>query len=120
MFINEIPHIPYNLQLYVRPLGASTHQEVLVEADNLNYHEKLRLFEEGVTESMIFAKVYVIFNDSKKYIVVDEMHQDPEEIPEYQMQTMNFKLEKISLSIIQNHSQVERPYESFYFYLSNL
>ena len=33
---------------------------------------------------------------------------------------MNLKLDKLSISLIQNHESVDQPYESFYFYLYNL
>jgi hypothetical protein len=51
----------------------------------LNYKQVLKF--PGVT-----VVVYVIFNDSKKYIVIDEQKKDPEQTPEYQVQTLNFKL----------------------------
>ena len=64
--------------------------------------------------------VYIVFNDSKKFIVVEEMYNEEQEVPEYEAQTINMKLDKISLSLISNHGDIDRPYESFYFYMSNL
>ena len=41
----------------------------------MNYKKKMKFYEEGVTKMYIPAIVYIIFNDSKKFIVVDEMHK---------------------------------------------
>ena len=35
----------------------------------------MRFFEEGVTKTFIPSIVYIIFNDSKKFVVIDEMHR---------------------------------------------
>lgn len=39
------------------------------EADNLNFRKKLKFY--GENGQQLTAVVYVIFNDSKKYIVID-------------------------------------------------
>lgn len=71
MFINENPSQPYHLQLFIRPIGSAAHQEVTVEADNLNFKTKLLLPQEAADAPTIPVVVYVIFNDSKKFIVID-------------------------------------------------
>ena len=104
MFINEIPHQAFNLRMEVGLVGGNRNEEVVVEVDNLNFRKKLRFYEEGDTKMFVPSVVYILFNDSKKFIVIDEMHNEEETTPEYDVQTINLKLEKMSISLIQNHA----------------
>lgn len=38
----------------------------------------MQFYEEGMTEFFIPVVVYVIFSDSRKYIVIDELHKEKE------------------------------------------
>ena len=48
-FINEIPHEPFHVRIGVRAIGMVQTSEVEVEVDDLNFRQKLRFFEEGIT-----------------------------------------------------------------------
>lgn len=64
----------------------------------------MQFYEQGITSYFVPTVVYVTFSDSKKYIVIDELHKEKEDVPEYETATINFKLEKLSVSVIQNHT----------------
>ncbi len=40
-----MPTQPYNLQVMVRLINSKAHKEALVQADNLNFKEKLTFYE---------------------------------------------------------------------------
>ncbi len=64
----------------------------------------------------------VEFDDKKKYLIIDEVsrrlgYDTIDEENKYQISTMNIKLDKITFSFIQNHISINKPFESFCFFL---
>ena len=75
----------------------------------------------------VHCEARVEFDDKKKYIIIDEVSRrlgyndvDEEDEEEYQISTMNVKLDKITFSFIQNHISINKPFESFCFFLQGI
>ena len=62
--------------LQVRAVGAAHFEELHVEVDNLNFNKDFNYFEEDVTETFFAGKVYVLFNDNKKFIIINERYNE--------------------------------------------
>lgn len=74
----------------------------------------------------VHAEIRVEFDDKKKYIIVDEVAHKlgydivDDDQEEYPISSINLRLEKITFSFIQNHISIEKPFESFCFFLQGL
>lgn len=97
-----------------------------MKPDDLNFlHREALNIEIGGMKGTVHAEVRVKFDDKKKYIIVDEVshrlgYDIDEEEDEYEVSSMNIRLEKITFSFIQNTSSLARSFESFCLFLQGL
>lgn len=118
-FINEKPEEEHKLFILLTLIETEQAEEALIEVDNLNFKKVIR-FTHKLTGQVIVAYIHVDFSDSKKLIIVEQLKSDTENVVETELQNIRLRLEKLSVSFIQNHGSIDKPYESFYFYMQNL